>query len=145
MFCTIWCRIFGDTGCEIILVENNIFNDCFAKEGGGIYGNKNSKIHLKNNNSFINCSAKYNGGGINVFEYGKVWVDENNVFNSCSAKEGGGIYCLKSLIFVGINNTFKNNKAISNGGAMSLHTGNIIMDNSKNIFIDNLPDDVYEY
>ena len=91
------------------------------------------------NNSSLNC-----GGAIYNYK-GDVIIKENNRFENNSAKsEGGAIFNDRGKISIKKNNIFENNSAEMKGGAIGNYKGTLNIDESKNIFKNNTPDDISE-
>ncbi|GEM_PF-704223 len=101
------------------IVSNNYFENNFATtEGGALYFLDEEGVEITVcNNTFISNNA-FKGGAINNFN-GSL-VIQNNAFKNNSANYGGAIY-LRGFLSENqrfINNSFSENTAIENGGAV---------------------------
>lgn len=126
--------------------KNNIFEKNFAMDGGGIYLQE-GEIIIKNKNIFEHNHVRVKGGAI-YNENGDIKIEKNNIFKNNYAKQNGGaIRNYKGNTKIKENNRFENNSAGLSGGAISnyqgiLNGGKLEIDNSKNIFKDNTPEDI---
>ena len=125
---------------NVRIKEYNMFKNNSATYGGVIY-TTDGDMTITENNRFENNSARYNGGTIYNY-FGNVKIKENNRFENNSANQGGAIYVFYGDMLIKDNNSFKNNSAKYDGGAIQTCGGTLDIDESKNTFIGNKPDDI---
>jgi len=68
----------------------------------------------------------------------------NSCFENNSARWGGAIACYKGNVTIGEKNRFENNFAQVDAGAIYIRLGRLYMDISKNTFIGNKPNNIYD-
>ncbi len=132
--------IYNKVQGKIRIDEKNIFEHNSAGEGGVINNNKGDVI-IKKDNKFENNSANWGGAIYN--RQGDITIKDKNNFKKNSATDrGGAIYNLKGNVRINKKNIFENNSAYE-GGAIRDYKGNLEIDESKNIFKSNKPNDIY--
>ena len=131
-----------DMNGEILFINNTVKgnDNVYA---GAIYNLGN--ITLTGNTLFINNTASGNsiiyGGAIynkgNITSIGNTTFNNNKVI-AVTAGSGGSIYSLSGVLIFEGNNTFNNNEATTNGGAIQLPTSNTkLILNNNTIFSNN--------
>ncbi|KZX15905.1 transglutaminase domain-containing protein [Methanobrevibacter curvatus] len=104
------------TQIPIKYLNDSIFNNNSAINGGGIYSLNNLQINAVN---FSQNTATTSGGAI--YTNGQISISSKSNFISNNANNGGSIYALKDLNIS--NSIFSKNNAISNGGALYINGG----------------------
>ena len=136
-----WGGVIYNNQGEILINENNMFENNFAIYQGGVICNRNGNVIIKKNNILRQNSTEYGGAIYN--RVGEIKIEEYNIFRNNSAKENGGaIYNFEGDMWVKENNIFENNYTNEKGGAIRNFNGRLNIDRFKNIFKGNKPDDI---
>ena len=126
---------------NVAIGEKNMFKNNYSKDVGGAIYNLQGYITIGKKNEFENNSALRGGAICN--DIGNITIKENNIFKKNSAKsEGGGIFSQMGRMTIAKANIFENNFAKKDGGAIGTYGGRLDIDESKNTFIGNKPDDI---
>ncbi|MEA3515466.1 MAG: hypothetical protein U9R34_08360 [Nanoarchaeota archaeon] len=124
-----------------VIIHNSCFENNSTRAYGGVITKFGGNVTIGDNNRFKNNHAIW--GGMAFSGKGDFTIGENNIFEDNSAKWGGVIYH-RSNVTIKNNNIFKNNSAKKFGGVVYNHTGILNIDESKNTFINNPPDNIHE-
>ena len=108
-----------DSGMLAAEIEDNVFVDLVAYQGGGVdlYDGASAAI---TRNEFRNCTGWDVGGGVSI-SYGSSARIEDNTFSGCYSKVGGAIGCSGNSTCEVIGNTLEDNEALENGGGVFLY------------------------
>ncbi len=107
--------------------SGKIFNNEYAKLGGGIYAFE-STINM-NGGLIFNNKAAQQGGGIYATENSKVNINNGFIMSNFAEVDGGGIYCENTIVKIQDIIVHSNSSIIGNGGGICLTNCETIIDN----------------
>ena len=123
----------SDDEINKLTIIDSIIQNCLAPACGGAILAENNSIIDASNSKFLNNSTDSGDGGAIGLKGDKETSDNiTATVNNCTFENNkkGAIVSRSEKTLTVKNSTFKNNKGIHNGGAISMNSGNLVVDNS---------------
>lgn len=123
----------SDDEINKLTIIDSIIQNCLASScGGAILAENNSIINAKNSKFLNNDTSTGDGGAIGLKGDKETSDNITATVDNCTFENNkkGAIVSRSEKTLTIKNSTFKNNKSIHNGGAISMNSGNVVVDNS---------------